>query len=116
MKLNGKVALVTGASRGIGAAIASKLASLGCDVAINYAGNIQKAEETLNKKIATGEVEIFIEKIEILGKCKNILPFEINTDQEVREDLRLEYRFLDLRNEKLHNNILLRSKILKTLK
>lgn len=48
MKLNGKVALVTGASRGIGAAIASKLASLGCDVAINYAGNIQKAEETLN--------------------------------------------------------------------
>ena len=54
--------------------------------------------------------------MEVLGKCKNILPFEINTDQEVREDLRLEYRFLDLRNEKLHNNILLRSKILKTLR
>lgn len=45
MKLNGKVALVTGASRGIGAAIASKLASLGCDVAINYAGNIQKQKK-----------------------------------------------------------------------
>lgn len=54
MKLNGKVALVTGASRGIGAAIASKLASLGCDVAINYAGNIQKAEETLNTVKAYG--------------------------------------------------------------
>ena len=54
MKLNGKVALVTGASRGIGAAIASKLASLGCDVAINYAGNIQKAEETLNSVKAYG--------------------------------------------------------------
>ena len=54
MKLNGKVALVTGASRGIGAAIASKLASLGCDVAINYAGNIQKAEETLNAVKAYG--------------------------------------------------------------
>lgn len=47
MKLNGKVALITGASRGIGAAITLKLASLGCDVAINYAGNTQKAEETL---------------------------------------------------------------------
>ena len=47
---------------------------------------------------------------------QNILPFEVNTNQEVREDLRLEYRFLDLRNEKLHNNILLRSKILKTLR
>ena len=69
-----------------------------------------------NSKIPTGEIEVIAKEIEILGKCKNILPFEINTDQEVREDLRLEYRFLDLRNEKLHNNILLRSKILKTLR
>ena len=69
-----------------------------------------------NTKIPTGEIEVIANKIEVLGKCKNILPFEINTDQEVREDLRLEYRFLDLRNEKLHNNILLRSKILKTLR
>ena len=69
-----------------------------------------------NTKISTGEVEVIANEIEILGKCKNVLPFEINTDQEVREDLRLEYRFLDLRNEKLHNNILLRSKILKTLR
>ena len=69
-----------------------------------------------NNKIATGEIEVVTTKIESLGKCKNVLPFEINTDQEVREDLRLEYRFLDLRNEKLHNNILLRSKILKTLR
>ena len=69
-----------------------------------------------NAKIPTGEIEVVATKVEMLGKCKNILPFEINTDQEVREDLRLEYRFLDLRNEKLHNNILLRSKILKTLR
>ena len=69
-----------------------------------------------NPKMPTGDIEVIANKFEILGKCKNVLPFEINTDQEVREDLRLEYRFLDLRNEKLHNTILLRSKILKTLR
>ena len=69
-----------------------------------------------NLKIPTGEIEVVVSKIEILGKCKNVLPFEINTDQDVREDLRLEYRFLDLRNEKLHKNILLRSEILKTIR
>lgn len=69
-----------------------------------------------NPKLSTGSIEIDAFSIEILGECKNVLPFEVNTDQEVREDLRLEYRFLDLRNEKLHNNILLRSKILKTLR
>ena len=53
--------------------------------------------------MATGEIEVVAKEIEILGKCKNVLPFEINTDQEVREDLRLEYRFLDLRNDTLHN-------------
>ena len=69
-----------------------------------------------NNQIKTGEIEVEAEKIEILGKCKNVLPFEINSNQEVREDLRLEYRFLDLRNQKLHNNILLRSKIMKTIR
>ncbi len=69
-----------------------------------------------NPKIPTGEIEVVTKKIEMLGKCKNVLPFEINSNQEVREDLRLEYRFLDLRNEKLHENILLRSKIMKTLR
>ena len=71
-----------------------------------------------NTKIPTGEIEIEAEEIELLGKCKNVLPFEINSENigEVREDLRLEYRFLDLRNEKIHKNILLRSKILKTIR
>ena len=69
-----------------------------------------------NPKMATGEIEVVVNKLEVLGKCKNVLPFEVNTDQEVREDLRLEYRFLDLRNQKLHDTILLRSKILKTLR
>ena len=69
-----------------------------------------------NSKMPTGDIEVVANKFEVLGKCKNVLPFEINTDQEVREDLRLEYRFLDLRNEKLHNTILLRSKVLKTIR
>ena len=67
-----------------------------------------------NPKIPTGDIEIEAQELQVLGKCRNALPFEINDDgPAVREDLRLEYRFLDLRNEKIHNNIKLRSKILK---
>ena len=69
-----------------------------------------------NPKIPTGDIEVVASEIEVLGTCKPELPFEINTGEDVREDLRLEYRFLDLRNEKLHKNILLRSKILKALR
>ena len=69
-----------------------------------------------NNKIPTGDIELQAEKIDILGKCKSTLPFEVNSEKidisSVREDLRLEHRFLDLRNEKIHNNILLRSKIM----
>ena len=73
-----------------------------------------------NFKIATGEIEIKAEKIEILGKSKNVLPFEINSEKadisNVREDLRLQYRYLDLRNDKIHNSLLLRAKIIKDLR
>ena len=73
-----------------------------------------------NDKIPTGEIEIDAKNIVVLGKCKSTLPFEVNSGKAdinlVKEDLRLEYRFLDLRNEKLHNTILLRSKVLKTLR
>lgn len=71
-----------------------------------------------NDKIATGAIEVIASEITILGKCKNVLPFEINTAEQntAREDLRLEYRFLDLRNDHLHKNILLRSAIMKTLR
>ena len=72
-----------------------------------------KERASKNPKIPTGEIEVVASKLEILGKCKPELPFEINSDVDAREDLRLEYRFLDLRNEKLHNTILLRSKIIK---
>ena len=82
---------------------------------IHIYGNVVE-RSSKNPKMATGEIEVVANKLEVLGKCKNVLPFEINTEQEVREDLRLEYRFLDLRNQKLHDSILLRSKILKTLR
>ena len=82
---------------------------------INVFGKVVERSNK-NLKIPTGEIEVIASSLEILGKCKNILPFEVNSEQEVREDLRLEYRYLDLRSEKLHNNILLRSKILKTFR
>jgi len=73
-----------------------------------------------NTKIPTGEIEINVKNIEVLGKCKSTLPFEVNSEKadidSVREDLRLEYRFLDLRNEKIHNTILLRSQVMQTLR
>ena len=70
-----------------------------------------------NPKMPTGEIELEAKQITILGKCKSVLPFEINSENSnVREDLRLEYRFLDLRNDKIHQNILLRAKIIKTIR
>ena len=76
--------------------------------------------QSKNNKIPTGEIEIDAKRIEMLGKCKPVLPFEINSEkvdiESVREDLRLEYRFLDLRNDKIHKNILLRSKVMKSLR
>lgn len=70
-----------------------------------------------NSKIQTGDIELQATKITMLGKCKSVLPFEVNSEKidisSVREDLRLEYRYLDLRNDKIHKNILLRSKVMK---
>ena len=90
-------------------------ADLVTECVISVEGNVLERTNK-NNKIPTGDIELQVIKIDLLGKCKNVLPFEINTDQDVREDLRLEYRFLDLRNQKLHDNILLRSKVLKTLR
>ena len=85
--------------------------------AVSVYGTVKKRdEETINPKLVTGLVEIKIEKIEILGKRTLNLPFEINSNQDIREDLRLQYRYLDLRNEKLKNNLILRAKILQFLR
>ena len=80
-------------------------------------GEVKKRdEETINPKLKTGLVEIRIEEIEVLGKRTKNLPFEINANQDVREDLRLQYRFLDLRNSKLKDNLILRAKVIQFLR
>ena len=80
-------------------------------------GIVKKRDpETYNPNIETGEVEVKIENIEILGKRTKNLPFEVNTDQDVREDLRLQYRFLDLRNKKLQQNLILRAQVIQYLR
>ena len=90
-----------------------KLKDVVKECTVTVTGNVVE-RSSKNDKIPTGEIEVIATDITVLGKCKSALPFEVNVEnQNVREDLRLEYRFLDLRNEKIHNNILLRSKILK---
>lgn len=80
-------------------------------------GEVKKRdEETINPKLKTGLVEIRIEDIKILGKRTKNLPFEINSNQEIREDLRLQYRFLDLRNSRLKNNLILRAKVIQFIR
>ena len=84
---------------------------------VTVTGIVKKRdEETVNHKIKTGLVEIKIEEIKVLGKRTKNLPFEVNTKQEIREDLRLQYRFLDLRNTRLKDNLILRAKVLQYLR
>ena len=70
-----------------------------------------RTPETINKELKTGEIEIQIESYEVLGECKE-LPLPVFSDQDYSEEIRLKYRFLDLRRKKIHSNILLRSKVI----
>ena len=72
---------------------------------------VNRSKETINSEIDTGEIEVVIEQHEVLGTCKE-LPMPIFSDQEYAEEIRLKYRFLDLRRKKIHENILLRSKVI----
>jgi len=96
-----------------------KMADACSETVISVTGKVVERSNK-NPKMETGEIEIDATEIEILGKCNPNLPFEINSEKidisNVREDLRLQYRYLDLRNTKLHNNILMRSKIMKTIR
>ena len=73
-------------------------------------------EETYKPKIPTGTIELEAHKIDILGKVYRDLPFEIATSKEIREDVRLKYRYLDMRNRKVKDNILFRSKVIRFLR
>ena len=72
---------------------------------------VNRSDETINKDIETGEIEVAIKEFEILGTCKE-LPMPVFSDQEYAEEIRLKYRFLDLRRKKIHENIILRSKVI----
>lgn len=93
------------------------LADVSKETVIAVSGNVTKRdEETVNPKLATGLIEVRVESLEILGPCRQALPFEIDNSTATREDLRLKYRYLDLRNKKIHDNIVLRSKVLSYLR
>jgi aspartyl-tRNA synthetase len=72
---------------------------------------VDRSKETINKDIDTGEIEVKIESFVILGTCEE-LPMPVFSDQEYSEEIRLKYRFLDLRRKKIHENIILRSKVI----
>ena len=84
---------------------------------VSITGLIEKRdEETYNPKIATGTIELEAKTIQILGKVYKPLPFEVMTSKEIREDLRLKYRYLDLRNQKVKDNIVFRSQVISFLR
>ncbi len=87
------------------------------EMSISVEGLVEKRdEETYNPKIPTGTIELEAHKVDVLGKVYRQLPFEIMTSKETREDLRLKYRYLDLRNQKVKDNIIFRSKVIAYLR
>ena len=84
---------------------------------IRLEGTLRKrSEDTINEKLKSGEVELLVSKLDMLGESLHELPFEIRESKSVSEDIRLKYRYLDMRNEKVKDNILLRSEILHYLR
>ncbi|MBO4990797.1 MAG: Asp-tRNA(Asn)/Glu-tRNA(Gln) amidotransferase subunit GatB, partial [Firmicutes bacterium] len=93
------------------------IADLGKETVICVEGTVIKRDpDTVNPNIPTGEVELKARTLEVLGHSHKNLPFEIERSTETKEDVRLKYRFLDLRNPKVHNNIILRSQIIRFLR
>ncbi len=86
------------------------------ETVVSFTGNVvARTPETVNPKLATGEIELVAEEMEVLGETEQV-PFQVAKDELVPEALRLEYRFLDLRRESLHENIVLRSKVIQTIR
>ena len=81
---------------------------------LSIEGTIRKRDEdTINEKISTGTIELVADKIDVLTKPIESLPFEIYPDKDIKEDVRLKYRFLDLRRDVMHKNIIFRSEVIK---
>lgn len=84
---------------------------------ITITGSIRKRkEEDYNARIQTGTIELLVDNLEVLGKASNVLPFEVMTSHEVSEDVRLKYRYLDMRNPKVKENIIFRTKVIDFLR
>ena len=95
----------------------SLLDGIGREDCISVTGPIEaRDEETYNPKIPTGTIELGCKSVRILGKVKRPLPFEVLTSKETREDIRLKYRFLDMRNRKVKENIVFRAKVISSLR
>ncbi len=91
----------------------SLLAGVNRETVISVTGTVaRRDEETINNKLDTGMVELVVSTLEVLGSSRNMLPFEIGNSKDTREDVRLKYRYLDLRNPAIHSNIILRSKVI----
>ena len=91
----------------------SLMAGVNRETVISVKGVVSKRDEdTVNEKIATGKIELVVQSLVVLGPCKNMLPFDVEDSKATREDVRLKYRYLDLRNPSIHKNIVLRSKVI----
>ena len=88
-----------------------KLSDLTRESTVTITGTVQKRSGNVNPNMKTGEIEIILDTIEVLSKCENVLPFEINRSKEANEETRLKYRYLDLRNKDVHDKIVFRSKV-----
>ena len=87
------------------------------ETVISVSGIVEKRDpETVNEKIDTGLVELVADTLQVLGKSKNMLPFDVRGSRAIKDELRLKYRYLDLRNPKNHENLVMRSKIIRHLR
>ena len=95
----------------------SMLNDLTRESTVSITGTVRaRTEDMVNKNMKTGEIEIVLKTIDVLGKCASVLPFEINHSKDSTEDTRLKYRYLDLRNSEVHENILFRTKVIDELR
>jgi len=87
------------------------------ETVISVSGKVEKRDpDTVNEKIDTGYVELVCDSLQILGKSRNMIPFDVRTSRNIKDELRLKYRYLDLRNPKNHDNLVKRSRIIRHIR